>query len=226
MDFGGGRGGRRVGSVLGRSRSGLLLRCGGGYRSRGVRRRGGESLVPGREIFVPGDAGGFDCLPFRAHSLGDVGSGIIHQTEGFFDFTASFRGDAAFGRRIELLLNIGAFGPGPKLVVGFAGGNLLLVGEPIPLEAEIFGIEFGAAEAGDVGRKLMEELPFDGGIGFGGERSCEGCVLEGGPAGELFGERADEGFITESLLVLEAAGDFEGILADKPIAEAGVSPIG
>ena len=174
--------------------------------------------------FSPGDE--FLKKAIVAHGAGDAGTGLLDETEVFFKSKAPFRSEAALGRGVQFPLDVGTFSPGPEFVVALLPGVLLIEGEPAALEAEVVGVEFSAAEAGDIGRELVEELPFESGIGFGWERAGEGGILEGGPACELFGERTGERGVAEFLFVVEAAGDFEGVLANEPIAMTGATPFG
>lgn len=161
-----------------------------------------------------------------ADGAGDAGAGLIHKVEGLFEVEEGFWSKAATGVGLEFCRDIGAFGPRPEFVLSFLLRVSLVEGEPAALETQIFSIEFGAAEAGDVGGELVKELPFDDGVGLSGKGSSEGGVLEGRPAGEFFGEGTGEGGVAEILFVLEAAGDFEGVLANEPVAEASATPVG
>src|SRR5438552_17439832 len=63
-------------------------------------------------------------------------------------------------------------------------------------------------------------------VGIGGKRTGGGGVLKGQPTGEFVGEVAGEGLVAEIFFAVELLDEFEGVLADDPIAEAALFPFG
>ena len=90
---------------------------------------------------------------------------------------------------------------------------------------EVLGMEFGAAEARDIGAKLAQAAPVSVGIlvecgkGAGG-----GSVLEGEPALESIGGEVGERLLSVGGICLEALEELESVLTCLPFAESALTP--
>jgi hypothetical protein len=66
--------------------------------------------------------------------------------------------------RVELVLDVGSFGPGPELFFFVGCGVGLRKGEVFAFEAKAFGEEVESAEAGDDGAEFAEAGPVGVGL--------------------------------------------------------------
>jgi len=64
----------------------------------------------------------------------------------------------------EFFADFGALGPLPELLFFVDLGVGFFKGEPLVFDVEALGVEFSAAEAGDIGTELAEATPMGLGI--------------------------------------------------------------
>ena len=129
--------------------------------------------------------------------------------------------------RVELLTDIGAFGPFPKFIF-FAGLRVgFFEGEPFSFESKAIGVEFGATQPGNIGGEIAEASPLGVGVGVeSGQAMSGGGVLKEEPTGEFVGARLGEVGMAIGVFVLEGAEEIECLLAGEPFAEAALPPFG
>jgi hypothetical protein len=125
----------------------------------------------------------------------------------------------------EFFADFGALGPLPELLFFVDLGVGFFKGEPLVFEVEALGVEFRAAEAGDIGTELAEATPMGLGIILEcGEGVSCGGVLEDEPALEFVGGEFREWFHAVGGFGFEAAEKFDGVLTGLPVAEAALAP--